>query len=262
MAKKKKPNRTPKPSPSKALAKGGKTGKGTWKKLDKESGERGIEFPTANRAETPSILGFEVPRERAQSYSRQKGDMVEEMLRKGAPDIVAAASVGWTMDTVFAHMKARPDFRLRLKKAVIDSIMEMVGNIRRAAGETRAWTAGGWWLERSLPELFSLRREAHVKHEHVVKVVSNLPRPSRAQQDALQAKIVDAEYEVKDKGRIEDSRLPTEDTGENLDALVYKNVHKEGETSDDTTPDATMSKNVHRGKAKVREGVGPADDWP
>jgi len=250
----KEPNPPKKSSPSKIPKKKGTTSK----ELTKEADDILEGLAALQGVETQSIEDFTVPRKRAQRWSGAKGDKVEKSIRKGMPPKLAAAGVGWNIQTVYAHMKARPEFAERLKKAVCEAAEFFLDKVRNAPADK--WQAGAWFLERTQPGTFSLRRELHTSHEVTIKVISRLPRPPRKPQEAQDSEVIDAEYEVKEpeKKALEiDSSVPEPKAPK----VVPEPVVNMDSNSVQDQKSSEWTRDGKPRKIQPREGTNPSDKW-
>lgn len=83
-------------------------------------------------------------------------EAVCEALAAGNTRRAACRFAGVHHSTLYDWLKL-PTLADTVKRAEADAEFEMVAAVRRAAHDTRTWTAAAWWLERKMPDTWGKR---------------------------------------------------------------------------------------------------------
>jgi hypothetical protein len=97
------------------------------------------------------------PKGRPLAITKEKEDILINLLSDGMSQAKACLYVGVSEDTIIEHKKRFPDFPERIEKAKMETHKLAHKSIK--VGMTKDWKAGAWWLERTEPERFREKKE-------------------------------------------------------------------------------------------------------
>lgn len=103
---------------------------------------------------------------RPYAITKEKEEMLINMMADGMTQARACLYVGICEQTIIRHKERFSEFSERLERARLETTRLAHKSIR--VGMLKDWKAGAWWLERTEPERFGLKKEIEIKNQPIL----------------------------------------------------------------------------------------------